>query len=103
MMNKKMELSSFDEILDSKYGAPGTKKRAEAEEKAYSYYSGILLKRARKHRHMTQNDLAAKLGTDAAYISRIENDSIIPSVGTFFRIADALGYSVELVAYPGKS
>ena len=40
---------------------------------------------------------AAKLGTDTAYISRIENDAITPSVGAFFRIANALGYSVELV------
>ena len=98
-MSKKMEISSFDEVLDRKYGAPGSKERTAAEDKAYSYYSGILLKRARKNRHLTQNDLAAMLGTDAAYISRIENDSIIPSVGTFFRIADALGYSVELVAH----
>ena len=46
---------------------------------------------------MTQGELAAKLGTDTAYISRIENDAITPSVGAFFRIANALGYSVELV------
>ena len=46
---------------------------------------------------MTQGELAAKLGTDSAYISRIENDAIMPSVGTFFRIANALGYAVELV------
>ena len=95
-MREKNQIKSFDKVLDSKYGRIGTKKRAKAEEAAYSYYSGLLLKQARKEKNITQNELAAKLGTDAAYISRIENDDIIPSVGAFFRIAEALGYMVEL-------
>ena len=96
-MKANNDIQSFDTVLDAKYGAPGTKQRAEAEEAAFAYYSGILLKRARKEMKMTQSQLAEKLGTDAAYISRIENDDIMPSVGAFFRIANALGYSVELV------
>ncbi len=93
--NKKIQ--SFDAILDKKYGVPGTAERIRAEESAFAYYSGVLLKKARKRAGMTQGELAVKLGTDAAYISRIENDAIIPSVGAFFRIANALGYSVELI------
>ena len=95
-MKAKNNIGSFDEILDSKYGKSSTKTRVKAEEAAFSYYSGLLLKEARKKMNMTQNELASKLGTDAAYISRIENDAIIPSAGAFFRIAEALGYSVEL-------
>lgn len=91
------DIQRFDPVLDAKYGTPGTRPRAEAEEAAFAYYSGILLKRARKEMRITQGQLARKLGTDAAYISRIENDDITPSVGAFFRIANALGYSVELV------
>ena len=96
-MRPNNDIQSFDTVLDAKYGAPGTKKRAEAEEAAYAYYSGLILKKARKEIKMTQVQLAEKLGTDAAYISRIENDDIMPSVGTFFRIANALGFSVELI------
>lgn len=96
-MKANNEAKSFDAVLDAKYGAPGTKERASAEEAAFAYYSGVLLKQARKKMRMTQAELAAKLGTDTAYISRIENDAITPSVGAFFRIANALGYSVELV------
>jgi ribosome-binding protein aMBF1 (putative translation factor) len=96
-MKTKSDIKSFDAVLDAKYGAPGTKKRMAAEEAAFAYYSGILLRNARKKAKMTQAELAAKLGTDAAYISRIEHDSITPSVGAFFRIVNALGYSVELV------
>ena len=89
-MKKKNNIQSFDRILDSKYGKPGTEKRAKAEEAAFAYYSGIILKNARKEKRITQGELAARLGTDTAYISRIENDLIIPSVGAFFRIASAL-------------
>ena len=96
-MKANEDIQSFDAVLDTKYGAPGTKQRAEAEESAFAYYSGVLLKKARKEMRMTQGQLAEILGTDAAYISRIENDGIMPSVGAFFRIANALGYSVELV------
>ena len=96
-MKTKNDIQSFDAVLDTKYGAPGTEQRAKAEEDAFAYYSGVLLKKARKEMRMTQGELAAKLGTDTAYISRIENDAITPSVGAFFRIANALGYSVELV------
>ena len=96
-MKANNNIQSFDAVLDAKYGAPGTDQRAKAEEDAFAYYSGVLLKKARKEMHMTQGELAAKLGTDAAYISRIENDAITPSVGAFFRIANALGCSVELV------
>lgn len=99
-MKANKDIHSFDAVLDAKYGAPGTKTRAAAEEAAYAYYSGVLLKNARKSVRMTQAELAAKLGTDAAYISRIENDAITPSVGAFFRIVDALGYAVELVKTP---
>lgn len=96
-MKAKEDIKSFDTVLDAKYGAPGTKKRAESEEAAFAYYSGVLLRDARKKMRMTQAELASRLGTDTAYISRIENDAITPSVGAFFRIANALGYSVELV------
>ena len=97
MRKASQDIQSFDAILDEKYGVPGTAERIRAEESAFAYYSGVLLKKARKKSGMTQGELAVKLGTDAAYISRIENDAIVPSVGAFFRIANALGYSVELV------
>ena len=46
---------------------------------------------------MTQSDLAKKVGTDKAYISRIEKGLIEPSVGMFFRIIDALGLKINIV------
>ncbi len=91
------DIRSFDEVLDRKYGMPGTPQREAAEEEAFNYYSGVILRNARKQMHLTQGELAKRLGTDTSYISRIETGALIPSVGVFFRIANALGCSVELV------
>ncbi|MFA5650433.1 MAG: helix-turn-helix transcriptional regulator [Proteiniphilum sp.] len=45
----------------------------------------------------TQEELAAKIGTNKSYISRVETGKTEPKVSTFYRIVDALGLSVELV------
>lgn len=46
---------------------------------------------------MSQSDLAAKVGTDKRYISRIERGLIEPGIGLFCQIAHALGMQVEMV------
>ena len=43
-MKANNDIKSFDTVLDTKYGAPGTDRRAKAEEDALAYYSGVLLK-----------------------------------------------------------
>jgi len=45
---------------------------------------------------MTQSELAEKVGSNKSYISRIETGRTEPRVSTFYRIATALGHSVEL-------
>ena len=49
-MNTKDEnmIQDYDAILDERYGAEGTPQRAKFEENAYAYYSGQILKEARK-------------------------------------------------------
>ena len=42
-MEANNDIQSFDEVLDAKYGAPGTAQREKAEEDAFAYYFGILL------------------------------------------------------------
>lgn len=52
------DIRSFDEVLDRKYGMPGTPQREAAEEEAFNYYSGVILRNARKQMHLTQGELA---------------------------------------------
>lgn len=89
-------IKSYSAILDKKYGEPGTPSRLEAEQRAYSYYTGQLIEQARKEAHMTQEELAGKIGSNKAYISKVENGKTEPKVSTFYRIIAALGLTIEL-------
>jgi len=96
MKTKNIEIKSYSAVLDKKYGVPGTESRLAAEEKAYAYFSGQIIEDARKKAHLTQEELAIKVGSNKSYISRIENGKTEPKVSTFYRIAAALGLSVDL-------
>ena len=90
------EIKSYSAVLDKKYGVPGTESRIAAEEHAYAYFTGQLIEDARKNAHLTQEELAKRVGSNKSYISRIENGKTEPKVSTFYRIAAALGLSVDL-------
>lgn len=42
------QIVDYDAVLDAKFGAEGTPERAEAEEKAYAFYTGQIIEDARK-------------------------------------------------------
>ena len=96
-MEAKQQIGSVDAILDRDYGKEGTPEREAFRKEAYAYCVGQVILDARKQEHMTQSDLAKKVGTDKTYISRIEKGVLEPGVGMFFRIIDALGLKVDIV------
>lgn len=91
------QIRDYDIVLDTKYGAPGSPERLAAEEKAYAFYSGQIIRDVRKGERVTQSELASRIGTTKSYISKIENGVMTPSVSTFYRIVEALGLKVEIV------
>ncbi len=97
MQTNNHKIVDYDIVLDKKFGKEGTSERAEAEEKAYSFYSGQILHDARKEAKISQAELARRTNTTKSYISKIENGVITPSVGAFYRIIGALGMRVEVV------
>jgi len=90
------KLSTINDMLDNMYGKEGSEEREFFKKEAYSYYTGQIIELARKEAKMTQSELAEKVGSNKSYISRIENGRTEPKVSTFYRIASALGRSVEL-------
>ena len=90
------KIVDYDAVLDAKFGKDGTPSRIEAEEKAFAFYTGQIIEQARKEAKMTQTELADKVGSNKSYISRVETGKTEPKVSTFYRIASALGRSVEL-------
>ena len=90
------DLYSLDEWLDESLGKEGTPEREKNRERAWEEYNAQILLDARKNAHLTQEELARRIGTDKSYISRIERGLIVPTVATLYKIAAAMGMTVEL-------
>jgi len=89
---------NFEELLDIQYGKVGSKKRDTFEEKAQYFVISETLKDARKEAHMTQEELADKVGTKKSYISRLENGKCDIQLSTLYRIfEEGLGIRVNLL------
>ncbi|MDH6313167.1 ribosome-binding protein aMBF1 (putative translation factor) [Parabacteroides sp. PFB2-10] len=95
-MQIKSKTRSISVELDELYGKEGTPERDAFRREAYAYYTGQIIEQARKEANMTQAELAAKIGSNKSYISRVETGRTEPKVSTFYRMASALGLSVEL-------
>lgn len=90
------KVANYSDVLSKTYGEHGTEERVKFDEEAYAFYTGQILLEARKKAHITQSELASRIGVDKSYVSRVEKGITIPSVATFYRIANALGFSIEL-------
>jgi DNA-binding XRE family transcriptional regulator len=90
-------LMDVDAWMDEKYGAVGTPEREQFRREAHAYCVGQIIHDARKEEKMTQGELARQIGTNKAYISKVEKGLIEPGVGTFYRIIDVLGLRVDIV------
>ena len=97
MQTNNHQIVDYDLVLDEKFGKEGTPERINAEEDAFSCYSGQILLDARKEAKVTQAELAKRINSTKSYISKVENGVIVPSVGAFYRIINALGLRVEVV------
>jgi ribosome-binding protein aMBF1 (putative translation factor) len=90
------EIRDYDAVLDAKFGKPGTPSGIEAEEKVWAFYPGKIIEDARRQVCITQAELGRRIGSDRAYISRIESGKIEPKVSTFYRIVNAMGMNIEI-------
>lgn len=97
MQTNNHQIVDYDLVLDQKFGKEETPERIKAEEDALSFYSGQILLDARKEAKVTQTELARRINSTKSYISKVENGVIVPSVGAFYRIINALGMRVEVV------
>jgi DNA-binding XRE family transcriptional regulator len=94
---KNKNITSWDDHLNEKYGRIGTRTREKYEQEFESFKLGVLIQEARKKRHLTQEELALKVGTTKNYISRVENDASDIRLSTLMRIiTDGLGGHLKL-------
>ena len=92
-----METKSWKEIKNDVYGVKGTERRDELERDFESLKIGLLLKKAREDKHMTQAQLGEIVDKKREFISRIENNGSNLTLKTLFDIVEkGLGGKVKI-------
>ena len=93
---KTNEIYDVSAELEREFGSKGTPQREAAINHAWEEYNAQILLDARKNAGLTQAELAERIGADKGYISRVERGLTIPTVATLYKIAAAMGMTVEL-------
>ena len=99
-MKKNIDITTFDEHLEERFGKRGTAERTEFEIKAKAFLIGEVIKEERKLANLTQEELAEKIGAKKSFISRIENGKSDIQLSTLYRLLEfGLGRKVELLVH----
>jgi DNA-binding XRE family transcriptional regulator len=92
-----METKSWKEIKHSVYGEKGTERRDELEREFQGFKIGLLLKKAREEKQLTQSELGGLVDKKREFISRIENDGSNITLKTLYDIVEkGLGGRVNI-------
>ena len=95
--NNNNDISTWSQIKDQVYGEKGTERRDNLERESESFKIGLLLKKARESRHMTQEELGQIIDKKRTYISRVENNGSNITLSTLFDIVEkGLGGKVNI-------
>ncbi|MCA1764520.1 MAG: helix-turn-helix transcriptional regulator [Cryomorphaceae bacterium] len=93
----KTDTKTWSEIKDSVYGKNGTKRRDTLERDFESFKIGLLLRKAREEKELTQEQLGALVDKKRTYISRVENDGSNMTLKTLYDIVEkGLGGKVRI-------
>ena len=88
--------NNYDAIHDIQYGKTGTPESDRFDREAEAFIRAERLKEERRNAGLTQEQLAAKIGTKKSYISRIENGKTDVQLSTLFKIFQGLGKRVSI-------
>jgi len=91
-----MKTYTLDEVQDTLIGKIGTPERDLFEYELQMDLIGSAIKRTRKERNMTQEELGKLIGVQKAQISRLEKDTSNVTVETLLRVFTGLRAKVKL-------
>lgn len=101
MKSKPLKTISLEEITDKHIGKKGTSKRDAFEQELRLDLIGEAIRKARKERNLTQEELGELVGVKKAQISKLENsftDARFETVIKVFKALNAkINFKVELV------
>jgi DNA-binding XRE family transcriptional regulator len=93
----KMDTKSWTEIKDTVYGKKGTERRDGLERDFESFKIGLLLRKAREKKNLTQEQLGDLVDKKRTYISRVENNGSNLTLKTLYEIVEkGLGGKVTI-------
>ncbi|MEO8209277.1 MAG: helix-turn-helix transcriptional regulator [bacterium] len=92
---KKRSIMTLEQFKEKHYGKLGTSKRDRLDAGYESFKIGALIHEARIEKGLTQEELAAKVGTTKSYISKIENNVKEVRISTLQKIVE-LGLEGQL-------
>lgn len=97
MTNRENKIISWNQIKDNVYGQEGTQRRDELERDFESFKIGLLLRKAREEKKLTQEQLAQLVEKKRTFISRLENDGSNMTLKTLYDIVEkGLGGKVQI-------
>ncbi|WP_086946743.1 helix-turn-helix domain-containing protein [Sphingobacterium sp. JB170] len=92
-----METKSWKEVKNTVYGQKGTERRDELDRDFESFKIGLMLRKAREDKKLTQSELGELVDRKREYISRIENNGSNLTLKTLFDIVEkGLGGKVKI-------
>ncbi len=95
-----MKTTSFDEVLDLHIGKLGTQKRDQFEQELKLELLGDAIRKARKAKNLTQQQLGDLVGVQKSQIAKIENSTTDARFSTVIKVFKALqakvNFTVEL-------
>ncbi len=96
-MKNDKNITSWKDVKDQVYGAKGTERRDELERDFESFKIGLLLRKAREEKNLTQEELGGLVDKKRTYISRVENNGSNLTLKTLYDIVEkGLGGKVKI-------
>ena len=94
-MKEELKQYSLDQITDEIVGEVGTEEREQFEFELKLDLIGEMIKRTRKERHLTQEELGKLIGVKKAQISKIENNTKDVRFSTIMKVFNALKAKIK--------
>jgi len=91
-----MKTYTLEELTDKYIGKKGSKERDQFEFELKLDILGEMIKKARKERHLTQEQLGELIGVQKSQISKIETNAKDVRFSTIMRVFDALRAKVKM-------
>lgn len=89
-------MPNIENLISNDVGAIGTQEREEFTNKALALNYAMLLKEKRLEMHLTQEQLAQKVGKQRSYIARLEKGTVDMQLSTLISICSALNLKFSL-------